>query len=123
MNGTIINPAVFYWMSVLDSTRSVCMALLVIAGIICFLLSIFHFVVSVEDDYDGDEFKNKVKKGILILAICCAVFALVLIFIPTKETMVEMLVAKTVTYENAQWTVDTVKEVVDYIIQAIKTLQ
>lgn len=123
MNGTIINPAVFYWMSVLNSARTVCIALLVIAGIMCILLIIFHFVNLAEDDYDGNEFKNKVKKGILILTICCAVFALVSIFIPTKETMVEMLVAKTVTYENAQWTVDTVKEVVDYIIQAVKTLQ
>ncbi len=45
------------------------------------------------------------------------------VFIPDKQTMIEMLVAKTATVENAEWTVDAVKQAVDYIVSAIQTLK
>lgn len=50
-------------------------------------------------------------------------FAILLIFVPTKSTFIEMQIARYATVENAEWTVETVKSAVDYIIEAIKQLK
>jgi len=44
------------------------------------------------------------------------------IFIPGKTTSVEMLIAKTATFDNVNLSVQQIKDVVDYIVQAIKTI-
>ena len=48
------------------------------------------------------------------------VLVLISIFIPRKQTSVEMLVAKTATFDNVNWTVQQVKEIIDYIVSALK---
>ena len=53
----------------------------------------------------------------------CVVGGLFLIFVPSKETLIEMMVAKQATYENATWTVDALKSAVDYVVQAIQSLK
>ena len=44
------------------------------------------------------------------------------VFFPDKETSMQMLVAKTATFDNVNWTVAQVKEVIDYIVAAIKSI-
>ena len=45
------------------------------------------------------------------------------IFVPSKSTMIEMMIAKYATYENADWTVESLKSVVDYIVEAFKAVK
>ena len=59
----------------------------------------------------------KVSIGVCIVAV------LFLVFVPSKETLIEMMIAKQATYENATWTVDALKSAVDYIVQAIQSLK
>ena len=118
MSGTIINPAIFYWMGLFDSIHYVSEVIVILNSCILGVSIFFGFVLGkIFDDID----KSGLKKAITILGICLAIACIGLIFCPSKETMIEMLVAKTATYENAEWTVETVKEAVDYIIQAVKT--
>ena len=44
-------------------------------------------------------------------------------FVPSKEALIEMQVARFATYENAEWTLDTVKAAVDYIVESIKSVR
>lgn len=63
---------------------------------------------------------NMYKKWMILCLICGCAFVVTSIFIPGKTTSVEMLVARTATFENVDWTVQQVKEVVDYIVSALK---
>jgi len=58
----------------------------------------------------------------LSVVSCVRVFVGV-IFIPSRNTMLEMQIARYATYENAEWTVETIKSAVDYIVQAIGSLK
>ena len=64
-------------------------------------------------------FTKALKVGIGV----CIVAGLFLVFVPSKETLIEMMIAKQATYENATWTVDALKSAVDYVVQAIQSLK
>lgn len=114
----IINPRIFYWISVLNGLKN-----LSIVGFITGLVGlagVFVFYVSCcEYGFDDDE--KKLLKRILRIAAPMLVCGLIgMIFIPDKQTLIEMLIAKTATVENAEWTLDALKQAVDYIVAAMK---
>ena len=41
------------------------------------------------------------------------------VFVPDKKTCTEMLIAKTVTVENVNTTIDGTKELIDYIFEKV----
>jgi hypothetical protein len=98
----------------------------IVAGILagigtlsCLIGLPLYYSDEVYDDEDKKAFWKIAKK----LIILCIVLWIVCIFIPSKETLIEMQVAKYATYENAEWTVENVKQAVDYIINALKELK
>ena len=114
MNEYIINPAWFYWIDIVSGIKII-MALLAVAALIATLITaLISF-----DETDTDTSKNFEKKALkmLIVTIVCIIIAL---FIPSKEILIEMQIAKYATWENAEWTADAIKDVVDYIVNAIK---
>lgn len=64
-------------------------------------------------------FTKALKVGIGV----CVIAGLFLVFVPSKETLIEMMIAKQATYENTTWTVDALKSAVDYVVQAIQSLK
>lgn len=115
----IINPAVFYWISVLDS---ICFWAVVSAALSGFAAIILFCIKTFNDYLDEDE-EKKISKYIKPLSIVCIVSLVVTIFIPSKNTMIQMLVAKCATYDNANWTLETIKSAADYIVEAIKSIK
>ena len=116
----IIDPMVFYWISVLNSLSGICILCLVLSAVGVFVFGVMWIIE--HDCWDEDEERTfrialRVTIPILILGI------LGVIFIPDKTAMIEMLVAKTATVENAEWTADTLKSLVDYIVQAAKAIK
>ena len=79
-------------------------------------------------EYDRDMKRRKndlgnlrtYKKWMLFFLIPGLIFVLISIFVPGKTTSVEMLVAKTATFDNVNWTVQQVKEIIDYIVVSLK---
>ena len=119
MNGYIINPAWFYWVNIANAGRAV----LSISSVILLLLTSICFFMLADDMLFDEEDRARVKKAIgrgFVVGIFCLIAA---IFIPSKETLIEMQVAKYATWENAEWTVDAVKDAVDYIVNAIGSLK
>ena len=120
----IINPAWFYWMSVVSGIKKV---VLVVAMLMLFPCVGFFINACVEaesgcDGFEDDDAKRSLKvsgKWLTISIILFVVFA----FVPSKDTLIEMQVAKLATVENANWTLETIKSAVDYIVEAIKSMK
>lgn len=124
MNNYIIDPNVFYWINtfgMLQTIFAVFGGLLTATSVIAAITWLFQW-------HDLKIYNNKTpeviiptcKKITLIAGIIGGIFVLVSIFIPGKTTSIEMLIAKTATFDNVDWTVQQVKEVVDYIVAAIQ---
>ena len=114
----IINPAVFYWMSVVDAICSWSVGVAILSGVVLAIM----VCIRVFDYLDDDDLKI-VTKAIKIFLTVFIVSALITIFTPSKNTMIQILVAKCATYDNANLTVESLKSAVDYIVEAIKSLK
>ena len=125
----IINPSWFYWLGVVESMRYFMIAAFIvsIAVVVVSAIIIPMNISMIRDfpDMSNDERKTvqfftkalKIAIGVLVIS------GLVLVFVPSKETLIEMMIAKQATYENATWTLDTLKSAVDYVIKAIQSLK
>ena len=125
----IINPSWFYWLGVVESMRYFMIAAFIIsiAAIIVAIVIVPVDMRMIRDfpDMSDDErksvqfFTKVLKAAIWVLVIS----GLILLFVPSKETIIGMMIAKQATYENATWTLDALKSAVDYVIQAIQSLK
>ena len=116
----IIDPMWFYWVNVVDWFKGV---ILVIA-IIAIVAALIRFVTATADkDWDSESQNKQKMKSARVLAVIAAIAFMVSTFIPSKQTLIEMQVARFATYENAEWTVETIKQAVDYIIEAVGSLK
>ena len=125
----IINPSWVYWLGVVESMLHFMVAAFVLS--IAFVVAsaiIIPVDISVIREFpdisDGERktvqfFAKALKIAIGVLVIS----GLVLVFVPSKETLIEMMIAKQATYENATWTLDALKSAVDYVVQAIQSLK
>ena len=113
----IINPWVFYLLYLADSVKIVCALFLI--------LSVFGFVVycfMYDDFLDGDKYPSpgtllRKFKIPLILSI------VLIVFVPTSETVYKMLIASQVTTENIDTAKETIQDVADYIVDAVKEIK
>ncbi len=125
----IINPSWFYWLGVVNSMRGFMLVTFIVAIIIIGVsLIIIPVNVKLIQDYPSicDDERKAVRfftKALKVAIGVCIASGLFLVFVPSKETLIEMMVAKQATYENATWTVDALKSAVDYVVQAIQSLK
>lgn len=110
-----INPMWFYWMHVIDGVKTTALVLL-ICSIIAFVFSLLIFYTEYQDEEDEKKLKRFIRFTLCILAGC----TLILIFVPSSQAIVEMMIAKNLTEQNVQNGIEAVKGAVDYIVQAIQ---
>lgn len=118
----IINPAWFYWMQLASGMKVVAGVFL---GLSCVLfLGLFIVLLTNMDfcDYEDDDVKRYMK-WTKRCAMLCIVLAVITAAIPSKDTLIEMRIAKYATVENANWTLETIKSAVDYIVESIKSMK
>ena len=125
----IINPSWFYWLGVVESMRYFMIAAFIIS-IAAIIVSIIIVPVDMrmirdfpdmsDDERKSVQFFTKVLKAAIWALV---ISGLILLFVPSKETIIGMMIAKQATYENATWTLDALKSAVDYVIQAIQSLK
>lgn len=143
MTDYIIDPAVFYWINVLSIMQTVFAVIggfaltAFIALFITFLYKRYWLSEPEKPDkdsrYDVERYQREMriyendlkdlrmtKKYMMITLVAGGLMILVSIFIPGKQTSVEMLIARTATFDNVNWTAQQVKEIVDYIVNALK---
>lgn len=129
MTGYIINPSWFYWLNVVDAigTFFVVIVVVSIGGTVASTIGylICADMIRFFPNYNDDE-KARLPVWGKILKVCivaAAVSGIILVFIPSKSTLIEMQIARYATYENAEWTIETIKAAVDYIVEAISSLK
>lgn len=113
----IINPMWFYWINVVDTLRLVVSIAIFISAAAALVAAIIAVVNS--DWKDDGEYKLAVKvfKRLIVLFV---ILCVVLVFLPSKNTLIEMQIARYATQENAELTIDAIRSAVDYVVQAIK---
>ena len=124
----IINPILFYWMSVVDAVKATLLTLTIISSIAFLFLAIARVVTFVEtanedDDEEVVKAKSALKKAFNIVLGVLIISTIASIFIPSKNTLIEMQVAKYATYENTEQMVENIKIAVDYVVESIKSLK
>lgn len=110
----IINPAIFYWMSVASSLKTVCLAGVMIS--VAIGIAAFVWLAEGYDDEDTQRWKQFLKIALVVVILS----VVGLVFIPGEKTITQMLVANFATYDMAGNVVDAVKNAADYIIGAAK---
>lgn len=112
MNEYIISPSWFYWIDVLDAVRqgaTIVFGMLLVSG------SIGVFIC-----FDCGHIKELPKKKFTYVFLSAMVVSLIMVLlIPSKTTMVEMMIAQYATHENIQYSIETIKEIADYIIKVV----
>lgn len=113
----IINPMWFYWLGVVETLKEIAVISFAISGIGSILAGVARIVYSGE--YDDEEAAIAMRFLKITIPIMI-VSMLTLSFVPSKNTLIEMQIARYATQENAELTIDAIKSAVDYIVQAIK---
>lgn len=127
----IINPMWFYWLSVADGARGFVHALAVISLALSVALFIaamgFKYAAVYRNMVDEECFEYvtgaKLQRIAKVVAVVAAILFIIHVFIPSRETLIEMQIARFATVENAEWALDSIKSATDYIVSAIKELQ
>lgn len=120
MNEPIISPWLFYWLEVLDNLRGVMVGILLLSTMIAVFSPIFF-----ADDNLREFFRTIIRSKFLRNCVIAIVFmsAIGLLFVPTKETALRMVVASYATPQNIEFiTEKTGKAIdggIDYIVDKI----
>lgn len=119
----VVNPAVIYVINLMGSLR----VGLIVGAVIFAVLTIFCAINYMDySEGNSEECKQSAKNFFRCSKrfLVCFVFTFVLIvFIPSKDTCIEMLVASYVTPDNIDVGVEKTKETVDYIVDKIKEVK
>lgn len=124
----IIDPKWFYWLNTIENIKSFTNVSTILLGCAIVLIGIVGFIAwmnGVDYGHDDSDYKHamrlfKILKKMIPVLIILAIAA---VFIPNKNTLIEMQVAKIATVENVEWTVDSIKEVVNYIVESMAKLK
>ena len=116
MTDYIINPALFYWVEVascINLVAAIALTISLIAG------SVIIFVTHDCYDEEDDEFKKGMKLGKKFLCVA-AVCTLIIIFVPNKETLLKMQLARLATGDNVEMVLQRITEAAKEIIGGTK---
>ena len=126
MSTYIVNPMFFYWIEVADQVKSFTIAATIISVIAVIIATIMLCVdASMLREFPslstGEQIRIPIERKVIKYGIIVfVVSSLIAIFIPSRDTIIYIQIAKLATVDNAELTVDAVKSAVDYIIQSVK---
>lgn len=115
----IISPNLFYWAGVFDAIHIIGLCLLCVGIVGIFIIGI-SFAVAVE--YKDKPAINFYKKFLLILIIIIVICSLIIIFIPTKETIYAMGISEIITPNNIDAITEKGEKGVKFIFEQIEQL-
>ena len=81
--------------------------------------SILGIYIASDYGYDKEEEAKTKFKSMFIATILSIFVIFISVFIPSKETSVEMIVASKVTTESVQATKEEIYEIIDYTVEKI----
>lgn len=112
-----INPIWFYLVSVSESLKFLFTAIAIVGAVMGLGIYVCY-TIDMDEEEATEDVESMRRRGKRII-LCAMVSVILAIFIPSEKVCIEMLIASQVTRENAEVTVNEVKEVVDYVIDKI----
>lgn len=123
MSEPIINPWVFYLISLCDKVSTAC----AVAAFVLVGLALFLTIGMVIDGLDGGPVDKSVRKMAVILYAVGGVSALLALFVPSSTTVTAMVAASNITPATVAAAGRTVSEaaeaITQVIVQTIKEVQ
>ena len=118
MNDYIINPMWFYLLQVVDGVQGVFFVVAILSAIVLIVCGIIAFALYVDDccECESDRIIKCLKPTVLILVVSM----LLVVFIPSKQTLIEMEIAKHATYSNVESVKEQIKDAADYILDRLE---
>ena len=130
MTEPIISPWFFYFLGIIDGIKATAITVSLITGLFLLVSVIGVMVIKMAHEFDEDDEKKlvpiwkKVLRGSLIPFV---IFTLLAMFVPTKNTLIWMVVAKNVTYQNVEKAIeagaDFKNELKKDMIEIIETIK
>ena len=112
----IVNPMMFYWLSIVDEVDLALTLTFGITFVIALCIGLFMIFEDVRDDmYIGRMFK--------LTTIIAIISCIGMIAVPSEDTLLKIFVAQNVTYENVEYVKDSANDLVDYIIEKVDELK
>lgn len=115
----IVNPAFFYWASVFNGLKIAFLVLTIIC-IVILATMLFYYDSEYCGWYDDDEDAIAFRKNMKRIAVASMVMVVIIIFVPSKQTMIEMQIAKMATGDNISAVIQKITEVAKEIIESAK---
>lgn len=118
MNEPLINPWIFYWIDVIENAGCIFALFLFMSG-----FGSYYYYREASDAY-REEKKERYEGKCIKCIIITLIMALLLVLIPSKETMYKMLIASQVTPHNLQVSQEVADDLLDNIEErAVKLIQ
>lgn len=114
----IINPWMFYLVDVIGNFKQACFVLILLIVIGFGAITLIE-IGEAADELELDE--AKVIKSLKKMAIVVVLLITFNMFLPSKKTCYQMMIASQVTEENVKKAEDVIKDSVDYIFEKINT--
>lgn len=115
----VIDPSWVYWIGVIGNAK---VAFIIFSIILCIVAIVFAITCCDELFSEGTA-SRKAKKIFAISILLFLLSTTCSAFIPSQDTMIAMQVAKVATYDNVALTVDSLKDAVDYVVNAIAQIR
>ena len=114
----IISPSIFYWFEIISNLK---IFLSILFGLSCvgLVFCIVSFIAMLVEEELETHTGKIIKKLCKFCTIITSIFGLLSIFIPSKETLMTMIVAKYVTPDNITAVGGTIEESVSSIATEI----
>jgi hypothetical protein len=116
----IVNPAIIYLINLMGSLR----VGFIIGAVIFAILTIFCAVeyedLKESNSNEDKQMTTKFFRASKRFLVCFVLTFILIVFVPSKDTCIEMIVASYVTPDNIDAGVEKTKETVDYIVDKIK---
>lgn len=113
----MINPWFFYLLQISDMLSNICQTITMVVSVTISVVILFDIIASIYIFKEGgDDFPNHLKLKPVKALLCIYFIAILLVtFIPTKSTIISMMVAQNITYER----VDIAGEKIELLIEKI----
>lgn len=118
MTDYIINPMWFYWLQVVDGIQGVFFVVAILSAIALIVCGIIACALYVDDCFEDES--KKIVKCLRPTVFILVVSMLLVIFIPSKKTLIEMEIAKHATYSNVTSIKEQITDAADYILNKLE---
>jgi hypothetical protein len=116
----IISPLTIYLINLMDPLHAVFIG----ACIVFLVLGILNGIDYLDNkDSSTEKYQKQAQKALgrtRRMAVICVLCMLLAVFVPSKNTIIEMIVAQNITINNINAGEEKVKEAIDYLVEKVK---